>query len=115
MQTPVVKRATATHGNAAVTFTNPKTGTVDGDIIELTSISWSYSGAALPSNAAPGVIQVESPSGTVIWDQDIVAPGNGHVNFPNGLPSARNADMIVTLTDGGASVVGKVIAIQRRC
>ncbi len=70
-------------------------------------IGYSYDEAP---GADSGMLTVESPSATVIWEVDIGAQaGPGHINFFHGLQAtAENQAVIVTLNAGGATTMGKL-------
>ena len=65
-------------------------------------------------DAAPGaddgMLTIESPSGTIIWEVDIGAKlGASHINFDHGLhAAAENQAVIITLNAGGANIMGKL-------
>lgn len=76
---------------------------------EIVSIQCSY-------NATPtgGAVQVESPSGTVIWKMFLPAAGAFSFTFnTRSLKGAEGAAMIVTVAAGGASATGTVAALTR--
>lgn len=91
--------------NTAATFT---VDAVPGVKKVLEHVSWSYTAAPTGGN-----LKIESPSGTVIHEQDITAAGPDSLNFANGLPGASGAAIVVTLAAGAGAVVGSVNGISR--
>ena len=70
-------------------------------------IGYSYDAAP---GADDGMLTIESPSGTILYEVDIGAQaGPGHINFFHGLqPTAENQAVIVTLNAGGSGIMGKL-------
>ncbi len=89
--------ATATH--AAATVTN---AAVAGQRTVIDGVAWSYSGGT------PAGSLTITDGGTTVFSVDVTANGPGQVTVPKGLSSAVNSALVVTLADGGASLVGKV-------
>jgi hypothetical protein len=73
----------------------------------LSGLAWSY-------NADPtgGNLKVEDGAGNVVFSLDITSKGPGFVAFPQPKKGTANTAMIVTLAAGGASVTGKVDALN---
>ncbi len=98
-----LKHKPSTNTAAVATF-----AAVTGVVKTLDSIQWSYSAAPTGGN-----LKVESPSGTVIFEQDVTAAGPGQVLFPGGLDGASGQAVIVTLAAGGSGIQGIVDATIR--
>jgi hypothetical protein len=92
--------ATQTHAAAAVTYAAPLNPFVAH---VLYGVVWSYSGGT-PTGGAITV----TDAGVTIGSFDITAAGPGSMNFTPPLSSSPGAAMVVTLADGGASLVGKL-------
>jgi hypothetical protein len=90
--------------NAAVVSTIAAPGA--GKSHYLTAVTVGFGAAP----AAAVVVQVESPSGTVIWKRRIgtTAPFIWEQNFIRPLKGADNQAMVVRLPAGGAAIVGYV-------
>ena len=70
-------------------------------------VSFSYSNS--PAN---GVLQMQSPSGTVVYSEDITSAGAGFFPFENGLKFPKGSDVRIILTNGNSSK--KVSLMGRR-
>lgn len=105
MGTPL--RATAA-ANTATVITVSAVGSVAH---EIEMLAWSYDAGGTLSG---GRLTVESPSGTYLFDINVTSAGAGFVPFSGScLKGASGQALIITLAAGGASVVGKLSAIQR--
>lgn len=103
---PSVAGLTATGtANSAATVTLAAAGAGVRNVVD--GISWSYSGASLPSAAAPGTISI-SDGATVVFTANITAPGAGFFRVKR--KGSANTAMTITLAAGGADVIGKVNA-----
>lgn len=91
--------ATATH--AAATITIPAPPLPYGNV--LTGVAWSYIGGT-----PVGSLTVSDGSGNTVFSQDLNGVGNGSVVFNPPKRFGQNTATIITLADGGVSVVGKV-------
>ena len=92
--------ATATHAAAAVTYTAQT-----NQRHMIWQIDYGYSA----SPAAPGTLKIEDVSGTTVFLLPVTDAGPQQIKFnPPLIGAAVNTAMIVTLSDGGASVVGYV-------
>lgn len=76
---------------------------ISGQAHVLSSIAWSYTGAPVAGN-----LKVEDGAGTVIFSMDIVAAGAGVLPGASPKLGTVGAAMIITLSAGGAGVVGKL-------
>ena len=93
--------APALGNNAAVVSTIAAPGA--GKAVYLTSVTVGYSAAP----AAAQTVQVESPSGTVIWRRIITttSPWIWEQTFPRGIKGATNQALIVRLPASGTAGV----------
>jgi hypothetical protein len=67
-------------------------------------IAWGYN-----SNPTGGALQVESPSGTIIWGPiPVTSEGTGFEDFGKGLRGVTGDDMWIRLVSGGSGVTGYV-------
>ena len=98
--------ATATGASAVITYAAAGAGISH----LLSGVAWSYSGvASTPSDTAPGTITIADGSNTV-RSFDITKTGTGSIDFVPAIRGTANTAMTVTLSSGGASVVGKINA-----
>lgn len=67
-------------------------------------VEWSYN--ATPSGNA--YVQVESPSGTVLFKEAVTSAGPGFFPWPGGKRGQRGKDMLFSLSAGGAGVKATV-------
>jgi hypothetical protein len=97
-------RDTQTHTDAVVNI-----AAVTGVRHQIESIHFSLTGGTPAST-----LKIESPSGTVLFQQAFAAAGSWNIPFSgSGLLGALSQALIVTLTDGGASIVGNLNVLQR--
>lgn len=102
MATPL--RDTQTHTDAVVTI-----AAVTGVAHQIESIHVTLTGGTPAST-----LKVESPSGTILFQAAFTAAGSYNFNFSGScLRGALSQALIVTLTDGGASIVGNLNVLQR--
>ena len=95
--------APAAHTAAVVTY-----AAVAGKKHYLYGIAYSYSATPVGGN-----VKVEDVSGTTVFTADIAAAGPGQLLFdPPIVSGAANTAMIITLTDGGVAVTGKLSCRQ---
>ena len=74
----------------------------------LTGIAWSYSGTPVS-----GSVTIEDGAGTPILQLDILHSGYGDIQFVRPIKSsAAHLAMVITLTPGGAGVIGKMNVIN---
>lgn len=95
--------ATATHAAAVITIPAP----ASPYSVVLSGVAWSYSGGT-----PAGSITV-ADGGNTVFSQDISAAGLGSIAFNPPRRFSKATAVVVTLSDGGASVVGKVNVLGR--
>jgi hypothetical protein len=87
----------ATSGDAVVNY-----AATENIAHTIFGISWDYNTDPTASGAA---VQVESPSGTVVWGPlPIQNKGAGFFDFDRGLRGAESQQMLVKAIGGGASI-----------
>lgn len=70
--------------------------------------------ASYGASPTGGNLKVESPSGTTIFEQDIIAGGPNEFDFSGScLTGAFDQALIVTLAAGGSAIVGNLSVLQR--
>ncbi len=94
--------ATQTHAAAVVTYAAAGIGVAHS----IAGVSWSYSAGTL----AGGALTIADGSNTV-FSVDIVNEGPGSIQFNTPLIGTPNQQMVITLADGSASVVGKLTVL----
>ncbi len=99
----VVNTATATHGAAVLTYYAPGGLSCCG----IYGVRWSYVGGTLTGG------RLTIADGTVVfYDEDISGTPEGEVVFPSPFLALPGNNIVITLADGGASVVGKLSGIS---
>lgn len=91
--------ATATGGPATITY-----NAVANYSHCISGIAFSYSTTLTTS---PGTLTI-TDGGQTIFSIDITAPGAGFIEFNPAKKASVNSAMVITLTTGGTSIVGKV-------
>lgn len=89
----------ATAANAIVDYAAPGPNRYH----TITGLYFGYS--ATPTG---GLISVQSPSGVVLFEEPITNAGAGFFPFTKHMVGGIDADMLVTLTNGGSGVTGYV-------
>jgi len=105
---PVASGDYATGTNAAAVITLPAAGPGRNHVI--TGLSFGYN--ATPASGA--VIKIEDGSGNVVYKAPITDAGFESVNFYPPKVCSPNTNVTITLSAGGAGVVGDVNIIGRR-
>lgn len=101
MANVLVAPAANTAAVYTMTANSKRKNTIEGVI-------FSYSG-----NPTGGRLSIQAPSGTVIFETDVIAGGEHRLDFPsNCIQTNTNQALIITLAAGGAGITGKLNIIN---
>lgn len=96
----------AANGNATILL--PAAGPGRNHIIS--GLAFSYSSTPAPNS----FVQIEAPSGNVVFKQYITTAGTNMVLFNDRKIGADNTAILLTLSSGGANVTGSLSILGRR-